>query len=70
MLPLAQKLFDYGVFDEASQMFLERSYPILYRCALNIVAGDEKQLKPTNFLVHEIMRLKMMIMTLIKLKVY
>ncbi|WP_208894772.1 DUF4011 domain-containing protein [Ureaplasma diversum] len=49
MLPLAQKLFDYGIFDEASQMFLERSYPILFRCALNIVAGDEKQLKPTNF---------------------
>ncbi|MDK2819836.1 MAG: DUF4011 domain-containing protein, partial [Mycoplasmataceae bacterium] len=25
-----EKIFDYGIFDEASQMFLERAYPILY----------------------------------------
>ena len=43
------KLFDYGIFDEASQMFLERAYPILYRTDIKIVAGDDKQLKPSSF---------------------
>ena len=42
-------LFDYGIFDEASQMFLERAYPILYRTDIKIVAGDDKQLKPSSF---------------------
>ena len=51
MLPLISKSFDYGIFDEASQMFLERSYPSIYRCNINIVAGDDKQLCPTNFLL-------------------
>ncbi len=43
------KIFDYGIFDEASQMFLERAYPILYRTDIKIVAGDDKQLKPSSF---------------------
>ncbi|MGL4343170.1 MAG: AAA domain-containing protein [Metamycoplasmataceae bacterium] len=43
---LEEKLFDVGIFDEASQMFLEKAYPILYRCKKVIVAGDNKQLKP------------------------
>lgn len=42
-------IFDYGIFDEASQMFLERAYPILYRTNIKIVAGDDKQLKPSSF---------------------
>ena len=44
-----EKIFDYGIFDEASQMFLERAYPILYRTNIKIVAGDDKQLKPSSF---------------------
>lgn len=52
MLPLISKSFDYGIFDEASQMFLERSYPSIYRCNINIVAGDDKQLCPTNFFIN------------------
>ncbi|EEH02006.1 conserved hypothetical protein [Ureaplasma urealyticum serovar 2 str. ATCC 27814] len=52
MLPLINKSFDYGIFDEASQMFLERSYPSIYRCNINIVAGDDKQLCPTNFFIN------------------
>ena len=48
-LPLEKGMFDYGIFDEASQMFVERSYPLVYRCKNNIVAGDDKQLKPTSF---------------------
>ncbi|MCV3743573.1 ATP-binding protein [Ureaplasma sp. ES3154-GEN] len=49
IFPLQQDLFDYGIFDEASQMFLENAYPVLYRTKIKIVAGDDKQLKPTNF---------------------
>lgn len=49
LLPLKKNIFNYGIFDEASQIFMERSYPIVYRCETNIVAGDDKQLKPTSF---------------------
>lgn len=48
-LPLEQNLFNYGIFDEASQMFLEKSFPLVYRVAISIVAGDDKQLKPSSF---------------------
>ncbi|MBU3830747.1 MAG: DUF4011 domain-containing protein [Candidatus Ureaplasma intestinipullorum] len=54
MLPLEKGIFDYGIFDEASQMFVERAYPIVYRCNTNIVAGDDKQLKPTSFFASRI----------------
>ncbi|MCV3753982.1 AAA domain-containing protein [Ureaplasma zalophigenitalium] len=49
IFPLEKDLFDYGIFDEASQMFLENAYPVLHRTKIKIVAGDDKQLKPTNF---------------------
>ncbi|MCF0218119.1 MAG: DUF4011 domain-containing protein [Malacoplasma sp.] len=48
-VPLKKGFFNYGIYDEASQMFLERAYPLLYRTRINIIAGDDKQLKPTNF---------------------
>lgn len=48
-VPCNRKEFDYGIFDEASQMFLERGFPIVYRCTTNVVAGDMNQLKPTSF---------------------
>lgn len=48
-VPFQKDCFDYGIFDEASQMFVERAYSLLFRCKINIVAGDDKQLKPTNF---------------------
>lgn len=48
-IPLQKHIFDYGIFDEASQMFLERGYPLVYRCKFNTVAGDMNQLKPTSF---------------------
>lgn len=47
--PLESGIFDYGIFDEASQMFLERAYPLLFRSKTNIVAGDANQLKPSSF---------------------
>ena len=48
-VPCNRKEFDYGIFDKASQMFLERGFPIVYRCTTNVVAGDMNQLKPTSF---------------------
>lgn len=33
---------------------MERAYPIVYRCKTNIVAGDDKQLKPTSFFINRI----------------
>ena len=47
--PMKKNIFDYAIFDEASQMFLERSIPTIYRSTISIVAGDEKQLKPSSF---------------------
>ncbi|WP_027119940.1 AAA domain-containing protein [[Mycoplasma] testudinis] len=41
--------FDYIVFDEASQMFVERAIPALNRASRAIVAGDSKQLRPSSF---------------------
>lgn len=53
-LPLKEDIFDYGIFDESSQIFMEHAYPIVYRCKINIVAGDDKQLRPTSFFLNRI----------------
>ncbi|MDR2835100.1 MAG: hypothetical protein LBV69_02710 [Bacteroidales bacterium] len=42
-------LFDYVIFDEASQVTLERSVPILFLGKINIISGDQKQLQPSDF---------------------
>ncbi|HWY29086.1 MAG TPA: AAA domain-containing protein, partial [Candidatus Sulfotelmatobacter sp.] len=39
-------MFDLVVFDEASQLAVERSLPTLYRAKRVVIAGDEKQLRP------------------------
>ncbi len=49
LTPCQKGIFDYGIFDEASQMFVERAYPLVYRCKISVVAGDDKQLQPTSF---------------------
>lgn len=49
IVPNRKGIFDYGIFDEASQMFLERGFSMVYRAKINIIAGDDKQLKPTDF---------------------
>ena len=41
-------LFDLVIFDEASQCFVEKSLPILYRARQCIIIGDEQQLPPQN----------------------
>ncbi|WP_033160084.1 AAA domain-containing protein [Mycoplasmoides alvi] len=49
LLENKKNLYDYVIIDEASQVFLERALPALYRSSKYIVAGDTKQLHPSNF---------------------
>lgn len=42
------KLFDLVIFDEASQCFAEHGLPALYRGQQVVIAGDSKQLQPTD----------------------
>ena len=47
ILPLVKNLFDIVLFDEASQVFIENTLPVIYRGKNIVVAGDSKQLRPT-----------------------
>lgn len=49
LLKIQKDLYDYVIIDEASQVFLERALPALYRASKYIVAGDTKQLHPSTF---------------------
>ncbi len=48
ILPLQNGLFDYVVFDEASQLYIERGVPAISRAKKVVIAGDHKQLRPSN----------------------
>lgn len=41
-----EKLFDVVIFDEASQCFVERGIPAMYRGKQVVIAGDANQLSP------------------------
>jgi hypothetical protein len=41
-----KEIFDIVIFDEASQCFVERGLPAMYRGKQVVIAGDDKQLKP------------------------
>lgn len=45
----AKQLFDVVIFDEASQVMPADAVPSIVRAARTVVAGDERQLPPTNF---------------------
>lgn len=47
ILPLKRDLFDLVVFDEASQIFIESALPAIYRGTKIVIAGDNKQLRPS-----------------------
>lgn len=47
LLPLTKNLFDLVIFDEASQIFIESTIPTIYRGKTVVVAGDDKQLRPS-----------------------
>lgn len=54
MIPLNENEFYYGIFDEASQMAIERAYPLVYRTSIKVVSGDDKQLKPSSFFANKV----------------
>jgi len=48
VLPLRMGLFDLVIFDEASQMYVERGIPSIYRANKVVISGDHKQLRPSS----------------------
>ena len=48
ILPLEMGIFDILIFDEASQMYVEKGVPSIYRAKKVVVAGDHKQLRPSS----------------------
>lgn len=49
ILPLEQGLFDLVIFDEASQMYMAEAIPFLHRGKVAVIAGDSKQMPPSDF---------------------
>jgi superfamily I DNA and/or RNA helicase len=48
IVPLNQNMFDLVIFDEASQMYVEKGIPSIFRARKAIIAGDPKQLRPSS----------------------
>lgn len=48
VLPLEKGLFDLLIFDEASQIYIEKSIPAISRTRKVVIAGDHKQLRPSS----------------------
>lgn len=48
-VPLNKDIFDVIIFDEASQLLIEKTIPGIYRAKNMIVVGDNKQLQPAQF---------------------
>ena len=48
IIPLNYAMFDLVIFDEASQMFVEKAIPTIFRAKKVVVAGDTKQLRPSS----------------------
>ena len=48
IIPLQIGVFDLLVFDEASQMYVEKGLPSILRAKKVVVAGDQKQLRPSS----------------------
>lgn len=47
-LPLENGLFDLVIFDEASQLYVEKGVPAIQRAKKVVIAGDHKQLRPSS----------------------
>jgi len=54
VLPLKPSFFDAVIYDEASQMPVEHALPTLFRGAISVVSGDEKQMPPTAFFASKV----------------
>ena len=48
IFPMKTNLFDWVIFDEASQCYVEKAIPVMYRAQKVIIIGDSKQLQPYN----------------------
>lgn len=48
ILPFEKNIFDLVIFDEASQLYVEKSIPAIFRAKKVVIAGDQKQLKPSS----------------------
>ncbi|WP_373397719.1 AAA domain-containing protein [Algoriphagus halophilus] len=46
---ISQGIFDLVIFDEASQCQVERGLPAMLRGKQVVIAGDSKQLRPSDF---------------------
>ena len=55
IMPLKSGLFDIILFDEASQVFIENTLPVIFRGKYIVVAGDNKQLRPSATFVRRYM---------------
>jgi very-short-patch-repair endonuclease len=49
VIPLEEGIFDIVIFDEASQLRLEDTFPALLRGKIKVVSGDSQQMPPSNF---------------------
>lgn len=45
--------FNYLIIDEASQMFLEEAFPLMYLAKIKIFAGDQKQMQPVRWFTNK-----------------
>ncbi len=48
IIPFEKGRFDLLIFDEASQMYREKGLPAIYRAKKVVIAGDDKQLRPSS----------------------
>lgn len=48
LLPMEYGLFDTLIFDEASQIYIEKGLPSITRARSVVIAGDHKQLRPSS----------------------
>ena len=49
IFPLKPDLFDVLIFDEASQLYIEKAIPSILRSKQVVIAGDSEQLRPSAF---------------------
>lgn len=54
ILPLKHHLFEIVLFDEASQLRLEDTYPALIRGKIKVISGDKHQMPPSNYFAADI----------------
>jgi transcription elongation GreA/GreB family factor/very-short-patch-repair endonuclease/KaiC/GvpD/RAD55 family RecA-like ATPase len=54
LLPLKAGLFGLVIVDEASQMFVAEALPLLFRGKRVVIAGDAKQMPPSDFFTADV----------------